>query len=67
MQVAGLTDEKGCMTDGFFLVGGEGWSPTLFIRLIQDYGFDIDVRTSACTCMYTVHVHAPSVLRFGIG
>ena len=42
-QVAGLTDDKGCLTDGFYLDGGEGWSPTLFIRLIQDYGFDIDV------------------------
>jgi glycerol-3-phosphate dehydrogenase len=43
VEVAGLSDERGCQTDGFFLDGGEGWSPTLFIRLIQDYGFDIDV------------------------
>ena len=48
LQVAELHDEKGCQTDGFFLDGGEGWSPTLFIRLIQDYGFDIDVCTMHC-------------------
>ena len=42
-QVGGLGDDRGCLTDGFFLVGAGGWSPTLFIRLIQDYGFDIDV------------------------
>ena len=48
LQVVELHDEKGCQTDGFFLDGGEGWSPTLFIRLIQDYGFDIDVCTMHC-------------------
>ena len=53
VQVAGLSDERGCQTDGFFLDGGEGWSPTLFIRLIQDYGFDIDVHT--CICIFAVY------------
>jgi glycerol-3-phosphate dehydrogenase len=43
VEVGGLGDDRGCLTDGFFLVGAGGWSPTLFIRLIQDYGFDIDV------------------------
>ena len=32
-QVGGLGDDRGCLTDGFFLVGAGGWSPTLFIRL----------------------------------
>ena len=36
--------QKGCCTDGYILEGGEGWEPTSFIRLIQDYGMDIDVR-----------------------
>lgn len=33
-----------CCTDGYILDGGENWYPTSFIRLIQDYGLDIDVR-----------------------
>lgn len=44
VQVAGLEDSKGCQTDGYMLEGGGGWYPTLFIRLVQDYGLDIDVR-----------------------
>ena len=46
VQVAGLEDKTGCMTDGFLLDGGEGWHPTNFIRLIQDYGIDIEVRNT---------------------
>ena len=42
-EVVGLEDSKGCQTDGYLLEGGEGWYPTLFIRLIQDYGLDFDV------------------------
>ena len=38
---------KGCQTDGYMLEGGEGWYPTLFIRLVQDYGLDIEVRKEA--------------------
>lgn len=33
-----------CKTDGYILDGGEGWQPTSFIRLIQDYGIEIEVR-----------------------
>lgn len=44
VEVAGLEDSKGCQTDGYMLEGGDGWYPTLFIRLVQDYGLDIDVR-----------------------
>ena len=43
VEVGGLADEKGCQTDGFLLEGGDGWYPTLFIRLIQDYGLDVEV------------------------
>jgi len=46
VEVGGLTDEKGCQTDGFILEGGDGWYPTLFIRLIQDYGFDREVHVN---------------------
>ncbi len=43
LKVGGFTDTKGCQTDGFMLVGGDGFYPTLFIRLIQDYGVDEEV------------------------
>lgn len=33
-----------CKTTGLFLQGGEGWSPTLYIRLVQDYGLESEVR-----------------------
>ena len=56
LQVGGLGDDRGCLTDGFLLVGGGGWSPTLFIRLIQDYGFDIDV-SKLIVCVYWSRRH----------
>ena len=43
VEVGGLNDPRGCQTDGFILDGGEGWQPTLFIRLVQDYGVDVEV------------------------
>ncbi|EHB07585.1 Glycerol-3-phosphate dehydrogenase, mitochondrial [Heterocephalus glaber] len=30
-------------TVGLFLQGGKDWSPTLYIRLVQDYGFESEV------------------------
>lgn len=44
VEVGKLEDVKGCQTDGFLLEGGEGWYPTLFIQLVQDYGVDVEVR-----------------------
>ncbi len=44
VEVGGLNDPRGCQTDGFKLDGGEGWYPTLFIRLVQDYGLEVEVR-----------------------
>ena len=43
VQVGGLAMKEGVehrTTDGFILEGGDGWHPTSFIRLIQDYGLD---------------------------
>ena len=45
VEVGGLNDPHGCQTDGFILMGGDGWQPTMFIRLVQDYGVDVDVST----------------------
>ena len=43
VQVGGLDDKKGCQTDGYMLEGSDGWYPTSFIRLVQDYGVDVEV------------------------
>lgn len=32
-----------CRTVGLFLEGGKDWSPTLYIRLVQDYGLENEV------------------------
>jgi len=33
----------GCQTNGLMLEGGEGWTPTFFIRLVQDFGLEPEV------------------------
>lgn len=35
-----------CQTSGLLLEGAHGWNPTLFIRLVQDYGLDTQVATN---------------------
>lgn len=32
-----------CRTVGLLLEGGKDWSPTLYIRLVQDYGLEVEV------------------------
>lgn len=34
-----------CKTVGLMLEGAKGWTPTLYIRLVQDYGLENEVRT----------------------
>eukprot|EP00127_Corallochytrium_limacisporum_P003272 Clim_evm121s147 gene=Clim_evmTU121s147 len=43
VKSAGLTHAKPSRTEGLMLVGGEGWEPTNFIALIQEYGLDMEV------------------------
>ncbi|ESO02098.1 hypothetical protein HELRODRAFT_161330 [Helobdella robusta] len=43
VEVCQLTTQNGCLTKGLLLDGAHKWTPTLFIRLIQDYGLDNDV------------------------
>ena len=38
-----LTPARECQTDGLFLEGGEGFSPNDFIRLVQDFGLEVEV------------------------
>ena len=44
VELGGFTDVKECQTNGYILDGGDGWYETLFIRLIQDFGVDVEVR-----------------------
>ncbi|KAF4518045.1 hypothetical protein B566_EDAN009278 [Ephemera danica] len=30
-------------TDGLFLEGGRGWTPTMYIRLVQDFGLETEI------------------------
>nr|XP_034302358.1 glycerol-3-phosphate dehydrogenase, mitochondrial isoform X2 [Crassostrea gigas] len=43
VQVCGLKPSKPCQTKGLLLDGAHGWTPTLFIRLVQDFGLENEV------------------------
>lgn len=44
VKACGLTPEMmNCQTDGLVLEGGEGFTPNLYIRLVQDYGLEVEV------------------------
>ena len=44
VKIGEFTNAKECQTDGYILDGGDEWYETLFIRLIQDFGVDVEVR-----------------------
>jgi len=43
VKTHGLSAEP-CKTVGLMLEGAKGWTPTLYIRLVQDYGLENEVR-----------------------
>ncbi|XP_044165114.1 glycerol-3-phosphate dehydrogenase, mitochondrial-like isoform X2 [Acropora millepora] len=43
IKARGLKPAKECQTDGLFLEGGEGFTPNFFIRLVQDFGLEVEV------------------------
>jgi len=43
VEVFDFKTKNGCVTKGLLLDGAHNWSPTLFIRLIQDFGLDNSV------------------------
>ncbi|VDI49682.1 Hypothetical predicted protein [Mytilus galloprovincialis] len=43
IDVCNLKTTSGCRTKGLMLDGAHGWSPTLFIRLVQDFGLENEV------------------------
>lgn len=40
VQECCLQPTGSCVTKGLLLEGAHGWSPTMFIRLVQDYGLE---------------------------
>ncbi|KAK3083316.1 hypothetical protein FSP39_019284 [Pinctada imbricata] len=43
VQICGLKPKSACRTKGLLLDGAHGWTPTLFIRLVQDFGLENEV------------------------
>ena len=43
IKICNLKPTSSCRTKGLMLDGGHGWSPTLFIRLVQDFGLENEV------------------------
>lgn len=46
VQSAKLQPQNGCVTKGLMLHGGEKWSATSYIRLVQDYGLETEVNST---------------------
>ena len=43
IKTCDLSPSGGCCTEKRIVEGGEGWGPTYYIRLAQQYGLDIEV------------------------
>jgi glycerol-3-phosphate dehydrogenase len=43
IKACDLKPKNACITKGLFLEGGHNWTPTSFIRLVQDYGLETEV------------------------
>lgn len=43
IKACGLQPEKDSQTDGLLLEGAHGYTPTMFIRLVQDFGLENEV------------------------
>ncbi|XP_022111572.1 glycerol-3-phosphate dehydrogenase, mitochondrial-like [Acanthaster planci] len=43
IKACNLQPKNDSLTDGLVLEGGHGWTPNMFIRLIQDFGLDDEV------------------------
>lgn len=43
LTACGLEPKSLCQTDGMLLEGAHGWSPTMYIRLVQDFGLECEV------------------------
>jgi len=52
IKARGLKPARECQTDGLFLEGGEGFTENFFIRLVQDFGLEVEV------CLSTGNPHS---------
>lgn len=43
VEACKLNPESECRTDGLLLEGAAGWTPNMYIRLVQDYGLESEV------------------------
>ena len=43
VKASNLTPEKSSQTDGLLLEGAHGWTPTMYIKLVQDSGVDTTI------------------------
>ncbi|XP_055637903.1 glycerol-3-phosphate dehydrogenase, mitochondrial isoform X2 [Toxorhynchites rutilus septentrionalis] len=43
IQACNLKPERECVTDGLWIEGAQGWTPTMYIRLVQDLGLEVEV------------------------
>ncbi|XP_034942515.1 glycerol-3-phosphate dehydrogenase, mitochondrial isoform X2 [Chelonus insularis] len=43
IKACNLEPKTTCQTDGMLLEGAHGWSPTMYIRLVQDFGLECEV------------------------
>lgn len=43
IKASNLEPSSPCQTDGMLLEGAHGWSPTMYIRLVQDFGLECEV------------------------
>ncbi|XP_058823960.1 glycerol-3-phosphate dehydrogenase, mitochondrial isoform X2 [Topomyia yanbarensis] len=43
IKACNLKPERGCVSDGLFIEGAQGWTPTMYIRLVQDLGLEVEV------------------------
>lgn len=46
VEICKLEHAKPCQTKGLLLDGAHGWTPTLFIRLVQDFGLESEVSST---------------------
>ncbi|XP_054721428.1 glycerol-3-phosphate dehydrogenase, mitochondrial-like [Uloborus diversus] len=43
IKTCNLDPKSDCQTDGLLLEGARGWTPNMYIRLVQDYGVESEV------------------------
>ncbi|KAG8200139.1 hypothetical protein JTE90_018924 [Oedothorax gibbosus] len=43
VEACKLSPKSECQTDGLLLEGASGWTPNMYIRLVQDYGLESEV------------------------